>query len=276
MNTALHIGILAISLLGFFALALATERYGEHLLGRLPSPRVQLLARVIGWLLLAAALAWGIAELDAGVGIAMWAGWLSIAALALVFAFPKWPWQPPAREKPERTPKLPDASTIPVPRLRRLVAAALLVVTGGVFAYTLGQVEPQLLKRPDAVRGKIGPWDFTLAEAHREAPELMAMDIPFKEFRIRFCESCDLEIRQVMIKVNKPRSERTTGMAFMGARWERRAEIPLPATTTGDSELWLTVIGKDGAVHQQAVRMAQVAPSTVAWFNQQRSNDAQR
>lgn len=271
MNTALHIGILLISLLGFFALALASERYGEHLLGRQPSPKLQLTARIGGWLLLALALAWGIAELNAGIGIAMWLGWLSVAALALVFTFPKWPWQPAAREKPERTPKLPDASTIPVPRVRRIVAALLLLVTGSVFAYSLAQVEPQLLKRPDAARGKIGPWEYTLAEAHRDEPELMAMDIPFKEFRIRFCESCDLEIRQVMIKVNKPRNERTNGMAFLGARWERRAEIPLPSTTNADSELWLTVIGKDGSVHQGAVRLAQVSPKTVAWFNQQRN-----
>lgn len=276
MNTVLHVGLLGISLLGFFALALASERYGEHLLGRQPSAQTQWLARIAGWGLLALALAWGIAELNAGVGIAMWLGWLTVAALALVFSFPKWPWQPPAREKPERTPRLPDASTIPVPRRRRRAAALLLALTGGVFAYSLAQVEPQLLKRPDAVRGKIGPWEYTLAEAHREAPELMAMDIPFKEFRIRFCESCDLEIRQVLVKVNKPRNERTTGMAFMGARWERMAEIPLPSTTNADSELWLTVVGKDGSVHQGAVRLAQVAPSTVAWFNQQRSKDAQR
>lgn len=271
MNTALHAGLLAISLLGFFALALASERYGEHLLGRPPSAPLQLAARIAGWLLLALALAWGVAALNAGVGIAMWLGWLTVAALVLVFSFPKWPWQPPARAKPERTPKLPDASTIPVPRRRRRVAAVLLLATAGVFGYSLAQVEPQLLQRPDAVRGKIGPWAYTLAEAHREAPELMAMDIPFKEFRIRFCDSCDLEIRQVLVKVNRPRNERTTGMAFMGARWERRAEIPLPSTTNADSELWLTVIGKDGSVHQAAVPVARVAPSTVAWFKQQGS-----
>lgn len=271
MNTGLHLGILVISLLAFFALALASERYGEHLLGRQPSQAQQRAASAAGWVLLALALAWGVAELNAGIGIAMWFGWLSVAALALVFAFPKWPWQPPAREKHERAPKLPEAGSIPVPRVRRAVAAVLLLVTGSVFAYSLARVEPQLLQRPDAVRGKIGPWDYTLAEAYREEPELMAMDIPFKEFRIRFCETCDLEIRQVLIKVNKPRNERTNGMGFVGARWERRAEIPLPSTTGADSELWLTVVGKDGRVYQSAVPLAQVSPKTVAWFNEQRS-----
>lgn len=275
MNTVVHLAILMVSLLGFFSLALATERYGEHLLGRAPTQGLQLAARVAGWLLLAVALAWGVAELNAGIGIATWLGWMTLAALALVFAFPKWPWQPPAREKPERAPKLPDLSTIPVPRLRRRVAAALLVLMVAAFGYLLSRVEPQLLKRADAVRGTVGPWSFTLAEARREAPELMDMDVPFKEFHIRFCEECDLQIRQVMIKVNKPHSARTTGMAFMGARWERRAEIPLPANTTADSELWLTVIGKDGGVHQTAVRLRQLSPATVAWFDQQRSNDGQ-
>lgn len=275
MNTTVHLGILIVTVLGFFSLALASERYGEHLLGRAPLPQLQLTACVAGWLLLAAALAWGVAELNSGVGIATWLGWMTVAALALVFSFPKWPWQPPAREKPERPPKLPTLSTVPVPHLRRRVAAALLLALVVAFGYLLSRVEPQLLKRPDAVRGTVGPWSYTLAEAHREGPELMDMEVPFKEFRIRFCEECDLEIRQIMIKVNQPRSARTTGMAFLGQRWERKAEIPLPANTNADSEVWLTVIGKDGSVHQSALRMAQVSPATVAWFNQQRSSDAQ-
>nr|WP_312989851.1 DUF3325 domain-containing protein [Comamonas koreensis] len=274
--TGTHLAILGLSLLGFVALALATERHAEHLLGRLPAPHWRLLARVAGWLLLGMALAWGIRVLDVGVGISFWLGWLTVAALALVFVLPYWPWQPPVREKPLRPSKAEAVLPVaPSPGRRRSIAAALLAATLAVFVIGLWRVETQPLKRPDAILGQIGPWPFSLAEAHRDLPELVDMDVPMKEFRLRFCDACDNDIGSVYLKVNRPRSLRATGMGFMGQRWERRVEIPLPSTLQADSELWLTVVGKDGAVHQTHWRMDQVAPATVAWFEQRRRTDAQ-
>ncbi len=94
------------------------------------------------------------------------------------------------------------------------------------------------------------------------------MDIPMKGYQVRFCETCDAEIRAAYLKVNKPRSLRGAGIVFNGARWDRQVDIQLPANTTADSELWLTVVGKDGAVHQAALRMDEVSPTTVSWFGQ--------
>lgn len=277
--SGMHLGILLLSGLGFFALAFATERHGRHLLGRPPAPNWQRTARVLGWLLLAVALTLGIAELGSGVGITLWLGWLSVAALALVFAFPKWPWQPKPREHAGRgraklEPTETEADVVAEPRVRRWIAAGLLVATVAVFSAGLAGEEVQLLKRADAIQGEVGPWPFTFAEAHRDVPEVMEMDVPMKEFRLRFCEACDDDIQRVYLKVNKPRSERATGMAFMGQRWERRVEIPLPSTTRADSELWLTVVGKDGSVHQTMMRMDRASPATVAWFDEQRSKHA--
>ena len=276
--TAAHLGILAVSLAGFFALALATERHAEHLLGRLPANHWRLLARIVGWLLLGIALAWAIAALGTGIGITLWLGWLSIAALAWVFIFPKWPWRPPERIRPARSAApAPELQAVAAPHTCRRIAAALLAATAAVFAAGLARVETPPLQRPGALQGTVGPWTFTFAEAQRAAPEVMAMDVPMKEYRLRFCAACDSDIRQVSLKVNQPRSARATGMGFMGERWERRVEIPLPSTTRADSELWLTVVGKDGAVHQAAWRMDQVSPATVAWFEVQRSKtDAAR
>lgn len=288
MNTALwsvapltgtHVGVLAVGLFGFLALALATERHAEHLLGHLPAPRWRFLARIAGWLLLAASLAWGVAAWGTGVGITLWLGWLSVAALALVFAFPRWPWQPPQREKPVR--KVKDsaggAAALPAPTAHgRRVAAALLCITGVVFATALVRTGTHPLQREDAIQGTIGPWRFTLAESDQEPPELMDMDTPMKMYRLRFCSACDVEIRHAYLKVNRPRSARATGMGFMGTRWERRVEIPLPNTVRAESELWLTVVGKDDAVHQASWRMGQVSPTTVAWFEKRRSAHADR
>ncbi|ENO90445.1 DUF3325 domain-containing protein [Thauera linaloolentis] len=277
--SGMHLSILVLSLLGFCALAFATERHAKHLLGRMPAPGWRRMARVAGWLLLFVALAQGIAALGSGVGITLWLGWLSIAALALVFALPKWPWQPPVRENPARNRPRDDAGQSPavaVSRSRRWVAAGLLAATVAVFAIALLRVEPQPLQREDAIQGTLGPWSFTLAEADRNAPEVVDMDVPIKAFRLRFCEACDADIRHAYLKVNKPRSMRAAGMAFEGARWEREVEIQLPANLQADSELWLTVVGKDGSVHQAAWSMERVSPATVAWFDRQRSGHANR
>lgn len=277
MNAALtftHLGILAVSTLGFLALALATERHAEHLLGRLPASQWRHVSRGVGWLLLALSLGWAITDLGAGIGITLWLGWLSVAALMLVFTFPKWPRKPTVSAKPVRKAKAaaPDASPpVAAFRIHPKVAVGLLFATVAVFCTALARVETQPLNRADAIQGQAGPWRFTLAETRQEPPEVMEMDTPMKAFRLRFCETCDAEIQQVALKVHKPRSARAMGMAFMGNRWERRVEIPLPSTTGADSELWLTVVGKDGSVHQAAMPMRQVSIATVRWFEQRRT-----
>lgn len=269
--TVVHIAILLVSLAGFAALALATERHAEHLLRRVPAPQWRLLARAIGWALLAIALALGIASMGTGLGITLWLGWLSIAALALVFAFPKWPWQPQQRVKPARPARAAQAgAALPPapPRARRRAAAVLLAAVPVVFLLALKATPIAPLLRADAFAGQVGPWSFRLAESNHNEPDLVAMDIPMKSYQVRFCEDCDAQIRAAYLKVNKPRSLRAAGIVLNGARWNRSVDIQLPANTAADSMLWLTVVGKDGEMHQAAVRLADVSPATVAWFKQ--------
>jgi hypothetical protein len=99
-------------------------------------------------------------------------------------------------------------------------------------------------------------------------PDLVAMDIPMKSYQLRFCATCDEQIRAAYLKVNKPRSLRAAGIVLNGVRWDRSVDIQLPANTTPDSILRLTVVGKDGEVHQAQVPLADVSPATVAWFQQ--------
>lgn len=268
--TGVHLGILLIGLLGFFALALATERWADHLLRRTPAPTWRHLARAVGWGLLALSLALAVLELNAGVGITVWLGWLSLAALVLVFGLPKWPWRPPVRASHARKPAAEDAVPAVLPRRAtvRWIAAALLLAVPLAYLLALRAVPLKPLLRADAIQGQVGPWAFRLAESAQRVPELVAMDIPMKGYQVRFCETCDAEIRAAYLKVNKPRSLRGAGIVFNGARWDRQVDIQLPANTTADSELWLTVVGKDGAVHQTTVRMGEVSPTTVSWFGQ--------
>ncbi|WP_311267775.1 DUF3325 domain-containing protein [Sphingobium sp. WCS2017Hpa-17] len=267
-----HLAMLALAFAGFGALALATERHAKHLLRVLPALRWRRTARIGGWLLLGGALLLGMRALDtAGVGIAIWCGWLSIAAILLVFALPEWPWQPPVKARSERAPKgAPSAmDDAPMRKPRRWIGWLMLGSTMGTFALAYARVETRALDRDDAIHGQVGPWGFTFAEADRNAPEVASMDIPIKAYRLRFCEMCDASILHVYLKVNKPRAMRAAGVAFEGNRWDRGAEIQLPSNLTGDSQLWMTVIGKDGTVHQVAWPMKAISPATVDWFAEQ-------
>lgn len=269
--TSGHLLLAGLAVPGMLALAAATDRHAEHLLGRFYSTRSRLLARAVGWLLLCIALAASVAVQGMGIGITWWLTWLGAAALAWVFTFAHWARQPPARDRPARAAPRGSVDVASSGMVgQRAVAAGLLVATVLVFGIGLVRVQTPPLERNDALRGTVGPWSFIFAEADRQPPERVAMDIPMKEFRLRFCDDCDPQIRQATLKVNRPRNVRATGMGFMGQRWERRTEISLPNTLNAQSELWLTVTGKDGSVYQTFWRMDQVSPATVAWFEQQR------
>ncbi len=292
--TGWHLAILAIGSLGFGALALATDRQGELLLGRLPAPRWRRLARITGWALLAVALVVSVILWGSGVGITLFLGWLTIAGAALVFAIPRWSRLPQRAPRPARkagaavgkaavgagdaaatasiagqggASRAAGAAAMLARQPRRLVPALLLALTVAVFVTALIRAQAGPLERADAVHGKVGPWSLILAEADRDPPEIVDLEVPLKAFRIRFCEACDGDIRFAFLKVNQPRSLRAAGMGFEGARWERRVEIQLPATVNADSELWLTVVGKDGSVHQTSWPLSRVSPASVAWFD---------
>jgi len=258
----LNLLVCLVSLLAFGFLALASERQGEALLQRAPTPRERLRWRLIGWPLLALALALCIQGWGWSIGIVAWLGWLCMAGAALAFALPRW------TEKPSNKKPLPSPLQTPRSRTWRKLAWVLLMACPVAFAWALHGVPVKPVARADAVHGQVGPWFFALAELDHDAPKHVVRDIFTKSFQLRFCTPCDAEIRSAYFRVNKPRSLRSAGLAFNGARWDRSVEIQLPGNTHADSELWLTVEGKDGTVHQTTVRLADIAPSTAQWFKQ--------
>ena len=54
-----------------------------------------------------------------------------------------------------------------------------------------------------------------------------------------------------------------TERAGMGTR------LPVPEKTAADAELWITMEGWDGSMHQASIPLSQASPATVAWLNKQ-------
>lgn len=255
-----------INLMGLVLLALASERPGELLLQRPPSRRQRLMWRALGWALLALTLGLCVQGWGWGIGAVAWLGWLCMAGVVLVFALPR------RTEQSKKARPVPASPVQPAMRSRpwRMALALVLVGAPVAFAWGLYTTPVKPLLRADAVADHAGPWAFTLVETDRDPPELVVQDIPTKQFEVRFCETCDAHIRSAYLKVHKPRSLRGAGIVFSGSRWNRSVEIQLPSNTRADSELWLTVEGKDGSVHQTSVRIQDIAPTTARWFEARR------
>jgi hypothetical protein len=47
------------------------------------------------------------------------------------------------------------------------------------------------------------------------------------------------------------------------------ATVPVPLKTSPDAELWVTMEGWDGSMHQGSVPLSKASPSTVAWLQKQ-------
>lgn len=256
----LNLSVALVALAGFFCLALAAERQGEQLLGRVPSPALRRTCRAAGWFLLAAALLLCLRGWGDTIGGVAWVAWIGVVSAALVFVLPRW------TEKPARA--LPVVPPAPVSARRRWLTVAVLCAVPALFGVGLAQAPVKPVLRADALHGEIGPWTFSLAESDQQTPQMVLGDTPFKKYQLRFCEACDAQIRAAYLKVHKPRSLRGAGITFGGSRWDRSVEIQLPSRGGPETEVWLTVEGKDGSVHQRGWRMDEISPATARWYAQ--------
>jgi hypothetical protein len=269
-----QIAILVASLLGFIGLAAASERHFELILPKALTSGQRRVARTTGWILLMVALVLCVADWGSGTGPTLWFGGLTIVGVALAFYLPKWPLQPVQEARPARKAKaaaLPtmDERAVFQSTLKRRIVVASLVIIPILFVYVLYEAPVKSTMRADAYHGKVGPWEFSFAEADRKKPKLVAMDVPTKEYYVRFCAACDTDIRTVYLKVNKPRSLRGAGMMFFGARWDRWVDVNLPLNAKSTDLFWITVEGKDGSVHHASIPLAEVSPVTAKWLDEQ-------
>lgn len=294
-NTSLwlNLAVFIISLAGFICLALASDRQGEFLLHRTPSEKERLIFRLLGWPLLAVALAlcwqgWGWS-----MGTVAWLGWLTMAGAGLTFYLPWWPWQEkkPVRAKPapvaKAAPKAvgadntastssdaiagkngvaPTASRFST---RSLVFASPLLAIPAAFMIYLTQQGPEPVFRNNALQGQIGPWSFALAETDDKAPISGPSGAHRKAFQIRFCRTCDPHIRRAYLQVSKPEPMPAPRQAFNNTRWTRAVDVAIPPNSQLEHQLWLTVEAKSGEIYHQAFDFHQVSPVTAAFIQQQ-------
>ena len=115
---------------------------------------------------------------------------------------------------------------------------------------------------------QVGPWSLTLAELRNEAPRPDPAG-PMKSFNAALCKECVKQVKATYLRIGKPRSLRAAGVIFFGTPYRMGAALPVPERTSPDAELWITMEGWDGTMHQGSIPLSQASPATIAWLNKQ-------
>ncbi|MCI0914590.1 MULTISPECIES: thiamine pyrophosphate-binding protein [Pseudomonas] len=116
---------------------------------------------------------------------------------------------------------------------------------------------------------QVGPYTLDLAELRSEAPRADGPAGYFKSFNAALCKACIDDVKAVYLRVGKPRSLRAAGSIFFGAPYRMVTNLPIPERTKPDAQIWITVEGWDGSMHQASVPLSKASPATVAWLEKQ-------
>ncbi|WP_339454216.1 thiamine pyrophosphate-binding protein [Pseudomonas sp. EA_5y_Pfl2_R50] len=116
---------------------------------------------------------------------------------------------------------------------------------------------------------QVGPWSLRLAELRNEAPRADGPAGYLKAFSAALCDACVEPVKATYLRIGKPRSLRAAGVIFFGTPYRMGTQLPIPEKTKADAELWITMEGWDGSMHQASIPLSQASPATIAWLNQQ-------
>lgn len=116
---------------------------------------------------------------------------------------------------------------------------------------------------------QVGPWSLKLAELRNEAPRLDGPAGYMKSFNAALCATCGEHVKATYLRIGKPRSLRAAGVIFFGSPYRMGTTLPIPPRTPSDAQLWITMEGWDGAMHQASIPLSQASPATIAWLNKQ-------
>lgn len=112
----------------------------------------------------------------------------------------------------------------------------------------------------------VGPWSVRLAELRVIEPDAEGRAGFAKSFTLALCPACVDGVKAAYLRVGKPRNIRTAGALFSGTPYRQTAEMRVPERTTADDELWLTLEGWDGTLHQATIPIRTASPVMAAWL----------
>lgn len=118
---------------------------------------------------------------------------------------------------------------------------------------------------------QVGPWSLRLAELRNQAPQLNGPAGYMKSFNAALCDTCVSQVKATYLRIGKPRSLRAAGAIFFGTPYRMGAAVSIPKRLPADNDLWITMEGWDGSMHQASIPLSKASPATAAWLETQGS-----
>lgn len=118
----------------------------------------------------------------------------------------------------------------------------------------------------DLGQHQVGPWQIQLAEWDTNPPWKDGVASHMKTFTLSLCQACIPEVKAVYMRIGKPRNLRTAGAISFGTPYRQFIAMPITDNATPDADIWLTMEGWDGSLHQMSIPLADASPSAVAFI----------
>ncbi|MFA7091370.1 MAG: DUF3325 family protein [Arcobacteraceae bacterium] len=255
--------VIILAIIGFLFFAMGSKKESLVLLNREILAKEKVLFKSFGWIFLVITFFVCIYLWYFSYGMFLYFGVLILASLLVIvfIGFIAYKKEENFENKAYKEEKenLEDFKVWKIGVLVTLILLPLFV------AYNLYTLPKHPLESENAIKDKIGEFEFVLSEHRTGKGFVTSQGMPMQTYHLRFCESCDLKIKYAYLRVNKPRNLSNLGIVFDAPYWDRTSTIQLN-NLNDKSELYLTVVSNNGEIYQKSWNIKEVFPKTLEWL----------
>ena len=255
--------VIILAIIGFLFLAMGSKKESLVLLNRQILTKEKVLFKSFGWAFLVVTFFVCIYLWYFSYGMFLYLAVLIFASLVVIIfiGFKAYKKEENFENKAYKDEKenLEDFKVWKIGVLVTLILLPLFV------AYNLYTLPKHPLESENAIKDKIGEFEFVLSEHRTGKGFVTAQGMPMQTYHLRFCQECDLKIKYAYLRVNKPRNLSNLGIVFDSPYWDRTSTIQLN-NLNDKSELYLTVVSNNGEIYQKSWNIKEVFPKTLEWL----------
>ncbi|WP_418185494.1 DUF3325 domain-containing protein [Aliarcobacter vitoriensis] len=259
-----YLFIIILAILGFLFLAMARKRESEILLNREVLEKEKMLFKTFAWAFLVVTFFICVYLWSFSYGMFLYLAVLIFASL-LVIVFIGFKAYKKEKNNFENISSKEQNKSLEKFSFAKIVGIIALVLLPLGVAYSLYTLPKYPLQSENAIKDKIGEFEFVLAEHISGKGFVTVQGMPMQTFHLRFCQECDLKIKYAYLRINKPRNLSNVGIVFDSPYWDRTSTIQLN-NLNENSELYLTVVSSNGEVYQKSWSVKETFPKTLEWL----------
>lgn len=259
-----YLFVIILAIIGFLFLAMTRKRESGILLNRELKEKEKMLFKIFAWSFLVVTFLVCVYLWTFSYGMFLYLAVLIFASL-LVIVFIGFKAYKKEKNNFENISSKVEKKSLEKFRFAKVVGIIALVLLPLGVAYSLFTLQKHPLVSENTIKDKIGEFEFVLAEHISGKGFVTIQGMPMQTFHLRFCQECDLKIKYVYLRVNKPRNLSNAGIVFDSPYWDRTSTIQLN-NLNEKSELWLTVIAQNGEVYQKSYSVKENFPKTLEWL----------